>query len=597
MLAASASASGTTLYVASGGSDSGNCQDPSSPCATIDYAASQPGTPTQPTTINVGPGSFTAAISVSALNPGLSAELTIQGSVSGSTNTTTLNGPGLGASRGALTLRNLIINGNGGNPIVAGYAGSITVVDSTITNSATAVSALPPTGANVTVTNSTLSANAVAVETDTNGSATITNSTLSGNSVAIDNNGGDFAITASTISNNGTGIEGPWVYQSSSVSGTIISDNVGGDCSNLGSSPPIIDDGYNIADDATCGLTSTASQQNVNPELGALSDNGGFSQTMEPALGSPALDRIPIGTTSLCPGADGNDQRGTSRPQGPECDIGAVEVQELPVTSLPITSPTTTFCDGTLPAGTVVGMAATKDDGGYWIANNRGLVVACGDAPTLGGLSSAPNHPVVGIAATPDGGGYYLVASDGGVFSFGDASFHGSTGAMALNKPIVGMTTTSDGNGYWLVASDGGIFSFGDASFHGSTGSIALNKPIVGMSASNGGSGYWLVASDGGIFSFNVPFLGSMGGTHLNKPIVGMTADTTSGGYWLVASDGGIFSFNAPFHGSTGAIALNRPIVGMESTSNGGAGYRFVASDGGIFDFGASQFYGSPVAP
>src|ERR1700683_5826165 len=49
-----------------------------------------------------------------------------------------------------------------------------------------------------------------------------------------------------------------------------------------------------------------------------------------------------------------------------------------------------TSCGGTLPAGTVVGIAATKDDGGYWIANDAGLVVACGDAPDLGGLSTTP---------------------------------------------------------------------------------------------------------------------------------------------------------------------------------------------------------------
>ena len=39
------------------------------------------------------------------------------------------------------------------------------------------------------------------------------------------------------------------------------------------------------------------------------------------------------------------------------------------------------------------------------------------------------NQPIVGMAATPDDGGYWLVAGDGGIFSFGDAAFHGSTGA------------------------------------------------------------------------------------------------------------------------------------------------------------------------
>ena len=248
-------------------------------------------------------------------------------------------------------------------------------------------------------------------------------------------------------------------------------------------------------------------------------------------------------------------------------------------------------CNGTLPAGTVVGMAVTHDDEGYWIANDEGLVVACGDAPVLGGLTSSLNAPIVGIAATPDGAGYYLVASDGGVFTFGDAVFQGSTGNLILNRPVVGMAVDTATGGYWLVASDGGVFSF-NAPFRGSTGSKRLNEPIVGMAADTATDGYWLVASDGGIFAFGAPFEGSLGSVILNKPIVGIAADAATGGYWLVAADGGIFSFGAPFNGSAGNLALNRPIAGMEANGTG-TGYRFVASDGGVFDFGASSFLGS----
>ena len=254
-----------------------------------------------------------------------------------------------------------------------------------------------------------------------------------------------------------------------------------------------------------------------------------------------------------------------------------------------------TTCNGTFPTGTVVGLAATSDDGGYWIANNQGLVVACGDAPDFGNLPTAPVRPIVGIAATPDGGGYYLVASDGGVFSFGDAHFQGSTGGMSLNKPVVGIAVDPATGGYWLVASDGGIFAY-NAPFYGSTGALTLNQPVVGIAESDGGTGYWLVASDGGIFAYHAPFYGSTGSIRLNKPVVGMAGDLASGGYWLVASDGGIFAYNAPFLGSTGSIVLNRPIVGMEANVSA-TGYRFVASDGGVFRYGTSGFYGSAVSP
>ena len=268
------------------------------------------------------------------------------------------------------------------------------------------------------------------------------------------------------------------------------------------------------------------------------------------------------------------------------------------VQTRPTAHASSSTCDGTLPAGTVVGMAATHDDGGYWIANSQGLVVACGDAYPYGAgvVTFVPNKPIVGIAATPDGGGYYLVASDGGIFAFGDAVFQGSTGGIRLNQPVVGMAVNGATGGYWLVASDGGIFAY-NAAFDGSRGGQPLNKPIVGIAATPGDGGYWLVASDGGIFSYgNAAFYGSRGGQPLNKPIVGMAANMASGGYWFAASDGGIFAYNAPFFGSTGGIVLNRPIVGMEANS-GGAGYRFVATDGGIFTYGTSGFYGSAVAP
>ena len=148
---------------------------------------------------------------------------------------------------------------------------------------------------------------------------------------------------------------------------------------------------------------------------------------------------------------------------------------------------------------------------------------------------TSPKAPVVGMAATPDGKGYWLAASDGGIFSFGDAQFYGSTGSISLNRPVVGMAATPDGKGYWLAASDGGIFSFGDAQFYGSTGSISLNRPVVGMAATPDGKGYWLVASDGGIFSFgDAQFFGSGGGTRLAAPAVGMAAAPNGAGYWLV---------------------------------------------------------------
>lgn len=241
----------------------------------------------------------------------------------------------------------------------------------------------------------------------------------------------------------------------------------------------------------------------------------------------------------------------------------------------------------------VVGMAATPDGGGYWLAWSNGNVTIHGDAQSYGNASQLHlNQPIAHIVSTPDGKGYWLVAGDGGTFAFGDAGFYGSMGSAPLNKPVVDMAPTADGKGYWLVASDGGIFAFGDAHFKGSMGGQVLNRPVVGIAADDATGGYWEVASDGGIFAFGAPFFGSTGALHLNQPVNGMTPTPNARGYWFVASDGGIFACgNAQFWGSMGGTTLNAPVVGM-ATDNATGGYWLVASDGGIFSFHA-PFYGA----
>jgi hypothetical protein len=242
---------------------------------------------------------------------------------------------------------------------------------------------------------------------------------------------------------------------------------------------------------------------------------------------------------------------------------------------------------------TVVGMAATADGMGYWVASSNGTVENFGDAAPFGGTSGI-GSPVTAIAATSDGEGYWLVTETGTVYAFGDATYHGDIG-VPLDAPIVAMAADPATGGYWLLGGDGGVFSY-DAPFYGSTGGIHLNAPARGMVATANGKGYFFVASDGGIFAYgDAHFQGSMGGVQLNLPVVGMALDPATGGYWLDASDGGIFAFDAPFAGSTGAMTLDAPIVAMSAAADD-SGYWLVASDGGIFSFGA-PFDGSGVGP
>ena len=89
----------------------------------------------------------------------------------------------------------------------------------------------------------------------------------------------------------------------------------------------MVDDGYNIDDDGTCGLTATTSLSDTPAGLdpSGLQNNGGPTQTILPATGSPAIGAIPTGTTlngvQVCPRTD---QRGVASVGN--CTIGAVEV-------------------------------------------------------------------------------------------------------------------------------------------------------------------------------------------------------------------------------------------------------------------------------
>ena len=96
---------------------------------------------------------------------------------------------------------------------------------------------------------------------------------------------------------------------------SILYGNVGGEIRNFtGSSPQVA---YSIVQGGHAGTGNL----NLDPLLGSLANNGGFTQTMALGAGSPAID---AGTNTNCPSMD---QRGVSRPQGSHCDMGAYEAK------------------------------------------------------------------------------------------------------------------------------------------------------------------------------------------------------------------------------------------------------------------------------
>jgi len=76
--------------------------------------------------------------------------------------------------------------------------------------------------------------------------------------------------------------------------------------------------GHNLDSGATCGFAASGDITDTDPLLGPLTEENGA--WVHPLLeGSPAID------AGACVAGITTDQRGTSRPQGDGCDIGAYE--------------------------------------------------------------------------------------------------------------------------------------------------------------------------------------------------------------------------------------------------------------------------------
>ncbi|MBV8084129.1 MAG: IPT/TIG domain-containing protein [Chloroflexi bacterium] len=340
-----------------------------------------------------------------------SGTLTMTGGTIGGTGAgnTATEAAGVYVSGGTATLTNVGVVGNtaslsgscgGGGASTSGSGGgaqvesggTLNVLDSTISgNQSTcqggAISAL----GTANVTNSTLSDNTgtaddgAALMVGSAGGATLTNVTVAGNSAgsnaAISSAG---ASTALTIANSIIAANGSTAACKVSLAFT--------------------DQGYNIGSDASCPFTQPTSKASTNPKLGSLASNGGSTQTRAPSAVSPAIDAIPY-SSGDCNGllaAQGSmvDQRGTSRPQGPSCDIGAYEFNGTPgVSSIaPNSGPTAGGTNVTI-TGTNFENGATVTIGGTAATN----VSVVSDTSITASSSAHAGGAANVVVSDPDG--------------------------------------------------------------------------------------------------------------------------------------------------------------------------------------------------
>jgi predicted outer membrane repeat protein len=283
----------------------------------------------------------------------------------------------------------------------------VTAADSTFTdNTATSGDGGAIRGVGeVSATNSTFAGNTATAPASFGGaiSATAavraTNSTFTDNAAggfggAISGSGGGVSLVYATIVDN-TAPTGANVHSSSTLSsfGSVLAGPMGGgaNCEITGATSST----HSYSTDGSCAfIDATDTENGADPELGPLASNGGATQTRAPAATSPLVDAIP---TAECDPTVTTDQRGVDRPQGPGCDIGAVELAPPapPTTTPPSVCPATGAQAALLPVG------ATPDATGWLLLGGAGLLVAPVVWRSRAGRARARWHRPTSMRALP----------------------------------------------------------------------------------------------------------------------------------------------------------------------------------------------------
>lgn len=460
-----AGAAGTTRFVATTGSDTGDCTDQANPCKTIQFAVGQAASGD---TVSIAAGTYPESVLVTKSltftgadrktvtvsghdgRPGFVIERSASVTLQTLSVMNVVKAPGVRVGDAAATIEDSDIGGNGDGGVLV-VAGSLTAAESTfdgnkglgilgessqlsVTRSSVSDNSLGGIG-------TSLNPDAVTSDQPNNPTLDVHRSTVAGNGdFGIGADAVDATVDISTIANNvGAGIATRLAtvkIDNSTVSGTVTNPNgssipagglvvvppqqavrmltggratpnavaggfvVTGSIVADNSSLPdcigsVTDEGYNLSSDAanSCGFSSgNHSLVQADPKLGPLADNGGPTQTMMPAKHSAAIDAIPT-TVAGCQKA--SDQRGVARPQGPKCDIGAVEADQPPIVISP----------DSLPHGTVGKPYATQTlsaTGG--LGAPYAFSLASGDMPPGLTLSSAGV-----IEGTPTKAGTYPI--------------------------------------------------------------------------------------------------------------------------------------------------------------------------------------------
>jgi len=367
------------------------------------------------------------------------------------------------------------------------------------------------------------------------GTATVTNSTFSGNTGGAIENGGTLTVINSTFSgnslNNGMGgtFEGAAIYAvygTATLKNTILVDSDLDNCASNGGT--IVDGGYNLEDDGTCGLKSAnhslSDDQNAN--LGSLGANGGLTQTIPLNSPSDAIGVIPPGVNG-CATTVPNDQRGVARPGSVTgyCSMGAYEYVPTAAATITDCSADTQLrtaignggrivfeCDGTITLtstlpnahdtvldanGRDVSISGGNTDQALYNSSNtililHGLTIENGSGDDEGG--GAQNAGTLIITDSTFANNFATADYGGGILHVGDllivtnSTFSGNSGTDGsaiyanTNGPIIVTGSTFSGN--TITALNGS----GNSVIYARETPVYLQNSLIAGNALNGGS-------------------------------------------------------------------------------------------------------------
>ena len=346
-------------------------------------------------------------------------------------------GGGIYSSGSTLTITNSTISGNSGGSVGGGILvgnGSLVLTNSTVSG------------------NSAGSFDGGGIMVNPNSTATVTNSTITGNTVqyfgaGIYNFASTVHLADSTVAGNTTtgGGSGAGFYNggTADVQNSILANNTDTTSGPRNCSGSVTDLGHNISFPASDGSCPAGFSQG-DPKLGPLASNGGPTQTMALFGGSAAIDQIPPVGSGCLP----TDQRGTPRPQGNGCDIGAFESTGFTSTTTAITSISPASGKAGQPytvAGTVTPSAAS---GSVTVSDGT---EACNATLIAGGFSCALTNTIYGpetITATYQGDAHYNTSSTTAPYAVGvitALTYTGATTASVGGTVRLSATLTANG--------------------------------------------------------------------------------------------------------------------------------------------------------